>query len=1095
MAVTFTQQPGDALWSVDGGPSTCTVAWAPFQPSGVPASAVPLADTWSTHPGTYLVLPADTQLSSALATSLTEYLGGAAPDSVRFAWIANPSADPHGWEACTLAFDGDTTTGQSGLLLRNLALWVGAGCTAATNSGGDAIVLAIAAGSVALTAQFGAATFPATAATLTVPFSGPQAGCAVTGVTLTEASGAFEQLDVGMRYFTKTPGKPPLKTRLVSYRYPILATTQPPSGASLPVTVSLDPVAPLDDTRTFLGLVPLGATVGPQLASCYRTTNRLAVRLTPLATPAAKLVPAVRALSDPPSPFDPFDLVPRGGFSAQVVDAGGAPVSGTQRLMCGISGIEYVDLPDGACELWFSPGGAALAGDQGLTGTATTAYASVYGKGGAGGLVYHAQPDGSALFRTTSTPSFLGFNELPGAALQAAPESGTLAPGFPMAPYTGVVDSDLSTYRELEYKALAPTRRTTIGGASTPAVAAVAATNLAAGDGGTTTPTVTPQGLLAGVGSGGIVDLTLLVSGSGPVQIPNVSLALASALQSNQLFLVASDPSSLMTADTVDGTVTIPSAGGDQWTIDAWPADWSAMGTLLVMKFAGKSLSDLAADTSTWVQGADFNNGFSGMQTAQQTLLATIDEAVKRASSDPEFLPFAQLAHDATWQGLLVLNAPIPPADLPSQLAGLAASIDASQFNAHHLGLTVTPVDAASGAPTQRLSSLFGLIFYESTTSAAGAQGPYAFNVQTLKVRFENSAVATFSSQIQLLADELFGEPATRTNATTKTACADNVLLLYGVYQQQGTTSGYAFSTDQDNVFVMTSGVLSSVEVATAQFVTVVAPADAQPPSRPAESSFVMTGALRFLPPATADRFDLFSFGPTTAGALPLSPQRLTFSNLAVDLAYDPNDRTKDIYTFNATKLVMDASQSPARSTGVFNDFPLALSSFVHVQPAAAGGGSTPASPASLGYAGVDVPDLPQGSITAPWFGVVADLGLGTAGALAAEAGFKASLLAAWAPGKPAAANVGVGLKLPGTGSGGKLLSLESVLKLKIGDLTFTRDANAYVLALQQIAISVLTLSFPPGGQVDVLLFADPTGKDHTTLGWYAGYAKTAGTS
>ena len=88
---------------------------------------------------------------------------------------------------------------------------------------------------------------------------------------------------------------------------------------------------------------------------------------------------------------------------------------------------------------------------------------------------------------------------------------------------------------------------------------------------------------------------------------------------------------------------------------------------------------------------------------------------------------------------------------------------------------------------------------------------------------------------------------------------------------------------------------------------------------------------------------------------------------------------------------------------------------------------------------------------------------------------------------------MGVGLKLPGTGTGGKLLSLESVLKLKIGDLTFTRDPDAYVLALQQIAISVLTLSFPPGGQVDAFLFADPTGQDHTTLGWYAGYAKTGG--
>ncbi|MFF5210128.1 hypothetical protein [Streptosporangium sp. NPDC000396] len=759
--------------------------------------------------------------------------------------------------------------------------------------------------------------------------------------------------------------------------------------------------------------------------------------------------------------------------------------------MCGTSGLEYVDLPDGGGELWFSPGGAALAGEQGLTATATTAYASVFGSGG---LVYHAQPDGSPLFRTTGTPNFLAFDELPGVTLPPAPQDGTLPPGFPMVPYAGVVDDDLSPYRRLEYKVIAPTRRTTIAGVSTAAARArpAAAVDGTGNSGGG--PSVTPQGLLADVDANGITGLTLLVSGSDAVQIPDVSPELAAALQSNQLFLVASDPSSLMTSGTVAGTVTI-GAGPDQWTIDVWPSAWSAMGTTLVMKFAGKSLADLAADTSTWTQPTDFNGGASGVQTAQQTLLAAIDEAVERASTDTEFQPFAQLAGDPTWQGLLFLNAPIPPADLPGQLSGLAAGIDAGQFKAHHLGLTVTPVDASSGSPTARPSSLFGLIFYESTTSAAGAQGPYAFNVLNLKVRFENSTVATFSSQIQLLVDELFAEPATRTDATTKTACADNVLLLYGVYQRQGTTSGYRFSTDQDNVFVMTSGVLSSVEIATAQFVTVVPASEADPPSKPAESSFVMSGALRFLPPASADGFDLFSFGPAAADPLPLSQQRLSFANLAVDLAYDPADPTKDVYTFNATKLALDGSQSPARSSGVFNDFPLTLSGFLHVQPAAAGGNAGSATPAGLGYAGVDVPDLPQGSIQAPWFGIVADLGLGTAGALAAKVGLTAGLLAAWAPGKPDAPNVGVALKLPGTGGGGKLLSLESVLKLKIGDLTFTRDADAYVLALQQIAISVLSLSFPPGGQVDALLFADPTGRDRTTLGWYAGYAKTKGKS
>ena len=139
----------------------------------------------------------------------------------------------------------------------------------------------------------------------------------------------------------------------------------------------------------------------------------------------------------------------------------------------------------------------------------------------------------------------------------------------------------------------------------------------------------------------------------------------------------------------------------------------------------------------------------------------------------------------------------------------------------------------------------------------------------------------------------------------------------------------------------------------------------------------MLTGALRFLPPTTPAGFDLFSFGPGTPDALPLSAQRLSFTNLGINLAYQPTNRADDMYTFDATKVVMDPSQSPARPTGVFNDFPLSLSGFLHVQPAAQSGSNSSASPGSMGYAGVTVPSLPQGSIQAPWFGIVADLGLG----------------------------------------------------------------------------------------------------------------------
>jgi hypothetical protein len=904
----------------------------------------------------------------------------------------------------------------------------------------------------------------------------------------------------------------------------VFAPVQPSSGAALPVSVSLHPLLPLDPQRTCFGLVPASELEGPELASCYVTTNGKAVHLTPLApagapAQAAKFVLAVRALSNGPSLQDPFYLVPSGAFRIKVLDGEGNELTGAQSLMCGTSGIEYaeVDQPVGepGCELWFTPGRPALAVGKGLQPNVTTAYGSVFGPGGAAGRTYRAQADSAALF-TPSTDAFMSFRELSGALLPGAPGGGALPPdGYPMLAYTGISDTDLEPYQQLEYQAVASTRRAAIGAMSPPRRPTSSLLRASVD----TTPSITPQGLLADVDSAGdMVNLTLALSSAGAIELMGVTAELATALQSNQLFLVASDPTTLATTQPsaggtstltpappatepppITGEVQIPGSpdGSQIWAIDAWPGTaWAATDTVLVLKFAGKPLVDLVADTTTWAgdNGTQFNPGSGGVQSAQQVVESLIEKA--QTSAAPEFKAFADLAVDPSWQGVLFLNAPVPPAELPTEIAGLAAGIDASAFKAHHIGLTVTPATSSAGVITPTNSSLFGLIFYESPDSAAGAPPPYAFNVLNLKVRFENSMVKTFASQIELLVDELFGEPATLVDAANEMKpLPENVLLLDGVYQQQGATGGYTFTTPADNLFSMTSAVLDSVDVAIAQFVTVVPPKP-KPPTTPAESRFVLAGSLRFKPAA----LDVFSFGPTSV-ATPearVSAERLFYSNLWITLDYVPDDPKKDAYTFDASKAVPDPVQSKARDTSFFAGFPLTPVSFVQVpQQAAAAPGATappaPATPASLGFLGIGTDPPLGGAIKAPWFGLVADLGFGTAGALAAEVGFKASMLVSWSPGTPLSANAGIGLKLPGTGSGGKLLSLQGVLKLKIGELSLSDHDGTYVLELDRIALSVLMLTIPPSGQIDALLFADPTGTDHSTLGWYAGYAKTGG--
>ena len=82
---------------------------------------------------------------------------------------------------------------------------------------------------------------------------------------------------------------------------------------------------------------------------------------------------------------------------------------------------------------------------------------------------------------------------------------------------------------------------------------------------------------------------------------------------------------------------------------------------------------------------------------AQQQIRAILDDASSRLSGgDTDLAYFVNTVMlDPQWNGILVLNAEVPMSGLPPQLEGLAAGIDASQFQAHHVGVNVTPVQPA----------------------------------------------------------------------------------------------------------------------------------------------------------------------------------------------------------------------------------------------------------------------------------------------------------------------------------------------------------------------------------------------------------------
>jgi hypothetical protein len=127
------------------------------------------------------------------------------------------------------------------------------------------------------------------------------------------------------------------------------------------------------------------------------------------------------------------------------------------------------------------------------------------------------------------------------------------------------------------------------------------------------------------------------------------------------------------------------------------------------------------------------------------------------------------------------------------------------------------------------------------------------------------------------------------------------------------------------------------------------------------------------------------------------------------------------------------------------------------------------------------------------------ELELGSLGALAEKAGFTANLIMAWSPIGGDDYNVFLGLKLPGSSGNKKEISLEGLLKIKIKSIEFVavpgteEDSVSYMLRLQTISLGLLSLTFPPSGRTDFLLFGNPkaTG-DNKALGWYAVYDKGA---
>lgn len=1190
----FSQAAGDARlywldgasWSGTGGFGLVLFAGS----TGAPAS-LDLAASFTDYPGYYVTIAIrpDTPAEPAFVDAVLD-LGDQLGPAARFLWLPGPVPDPE-WlrRAVYLSQPAGAPVGTvqrpSLFDFGRYRFSVTAGQQVSPGSAGfdfDATGLGQLPAFQLLTDD---KAWPLTASGSALSATGATAGSFQLGLSLDATAnpggvGDYQLLDVGFRYGLPDPDDAQ-GVLLASLHYPLF---QGVAAAPVAMTLAFDPVGVLDPARTMLRYPS-----PPAAQACYYT-SQLGYPVGIAATAGAGLAfhRTLRSATELPSD-DPLYLAPVGGYTL-TVGSGDGTISPAARLTGGISGSEYFGFSTGtAVPVAFTADQPAFAPDfppaprqqpadpppltepaggaepepsaetPQLTSAATTSYASV-GPPPGGQAWYFAQPDGGAFFHIRPSQSQAETDLIPYLDLLEL-VSGSVAGGgacYPLVPYAGA-DGDLALMQALESQVLSPLRRSALG---PPPAGPLLATELAEGQ---PTQAITPQGLLAGFLDNTWASLTLSPAEPATV-LPRLAFNLPSttfrsALQSNQLFLVAANPVELRDnsdfnywiTDAVlgdlarlSGSEAVPTdvitllseqarapqtseaaftamldavlTGPDaqyrdtvtkysmyfELVVEGWrfrlsPSLWRdqiSNPPVLIVKYSNGSLYDFVQNTEAWAWPAvaTLDGSIATTQTLINSILdSAIAEVADLGTSSNLWNFVTQIALNPSWTGVLMLNANVPFSSVPPELAGLAAGIDAEQFRAHHVGISVTPVsiDEPNRSLVQQHSSIFGLIDYSDPADIAHITGEFAFKVLLLQVLFVNSAIANFAGRIELFVNRLFGDLVTLLNSAHY-----NNLILTGSYQRQGGTGHYVFATSDVSTYSSSAAgqggnsnqmVLLNTEIDQAQFVTASrdTTTDAMLHNR-----FLLQGRLRFAPLAG---FDAFSFGPSwDVNGVQVADGYLVFNSVSVDMDSPINDPTQATFRLNLDEISFDPAASRARPTSFFQRFPLQVAGLI--------AGTADQTPGQLGYLALATP-LTQPGFTGAWFGLQFAVDLGTLGALSSAPALAAVILLAWSP-TGSQHQVNVGLKLPGVQSARSLLPVQGVLDLGFAAIDLTADGAtasppdpAYVLRFRNFYLRFLGWKFPPG-QNTIALFGNPDAAsqniatDRGALGWYAAYQK-----
>ena len=678
-----------------------------------------------------------------------------------------------------------------------------------------------------------------------ISFKGPGLGCIESDLYLS-LDGDLDDLDLGLRYFAPNTKSQDYYTQ----RYALL----PVGTSEILFKFRIDPTDPLSEIdpkglrRSGMAFAPVMNAPPQTLTSSYVTTAGRKVTLTPVigdteASPA-RLVFARKKISG-----DDYYLAPHGDFTLGVESPPAG--NGTFSLLCGLSATESVIFTPtiltsngvSYCgdRLRFKAGMPALSALFPADGAVLDEEGSPGGKSFAtswGTLVtlsadttwknpltpwYDVQPEGAPLFaRDEGSGDILKFHQ-GGISLTSAEDL-----YLPLVPYASLqVDPengpfDAKGIADFELKVLGPARKSLIG--KKKYVSSKAGQRALRG---TPKNYVTPQGFIVTMGDNGVYTDLLLArteKSSNPVNLKfaNPSTELQGALQTNQLFLVATNNGNLGSFSN------LISIGGWDFRIDVpSQVEGDDYRNVMILKFCRGSLQDLVKKPDLWTQADDFNDS-SRKSALSLWLQEYIDDAIEKAgdSSSQEGALFGKLKDIATnvnWNGILLLKVKIE--GLPSNLSGIMAGVDKERFFAHYLGIEANHIDS-SAIDIKGQSSVFGAVYYSDSSDIPSIDGDFYFRVKDLGALFENSALKNFESRVELVMNRIMDHPVLRiTTDSTKQDTTSIVLKGSCQKKEDGSTGGsgdgedivFVMDSDEGCSFYLDSNILRKVEVVKAQ--------------------------------------------------------------------------------------------------------------------------------------------------------------------------------------------------------------------------------------------------------------------------------------